>query len=488
MCGVKRDPEPRKAPGYNQGAATESTELPEDIDMGLAGVVMAAGEGKRMRSRTPKPLHRVCGKEMIRYPVELLKEAGAERIVVVVSPENQDAIHAVLGDSVEYAVQPERDGTGGAVACCAALLEGKTERLLVIGGDTPLVSAESVSRLLNKHSAQAARMTLLTASHPWPSDLGRVILENGKVSRIIEAADAADEPPFDKLGTVGRENSTVNAGVYCFEAQWVWETIRRVQPSPSGELYLTALASIGAGDRASVFAAEAADPAEVFGVNDRMQLAIVESVMRERIRERWLMEGVTLTDPASVYIDADVTIGMDTVILPNTMLLGKTSIGENCEIGPNSVIRDSSVGNECRVTSSALEEAVMEDHTDIGPFSHLRPGAYLESGVHIGNYVEVKESRFKTGAVMGHFGYAGDATIGERVNVGAGMITCNYDGKDKHRTVVEDDAFIGCDTMLVAPVTVGEGSITGAGAVVTKDIPPARLAVGVPATIRRNLE
>ena len=460
--------------------------------MGLAGVVMAAGEGRRMKSRTPKPLHRVCGREMVRYPVELLKDAGAERVVVVVSPENQDAIRVVLGDSVEYAVQPERDGTAGALACCAPLLEEQAEQVLVIGGDSPLVSADSLSRLLDKHTAEAARMTLLAAPGWGETDLGRVVIEEGRVSRIVEAADSADEPSFDKLRTNGWEDRAnrmeVNAGVYCFEAQWLWAAIGQVCPSPSGERYLTALAAIGAGDGARVFAAGAADPTEAFGVNDRIQLAIVEEVLRQRIRERWMLEGVTMTDPASVYIDADVAIGMDTLILPNTMLTGQTSIGENCEIGPNSVLRDATVGNNCRVTSSALEEAVMEDHTDIGPFSHLRPGAYLESGVHIGNYVEVKESRFKAGAVMGHFGYAGDATIGARVNVGAGMITCNYDGKDKHRTVVEDDAFIGCDTMLVAPVTVGEGSITGAGAVVTKDIPPARLAVGVPATIRRNLK
>lgn len=451
--------------------------------MGLAGVVMAAGEGRRMRSRTPKTLHRVCGREMVRYPVELLRDAGAERVVVVVSPENHDSIRAVLGDSVEYAVQPQRDGTAGALACCAPLLVGQAERVLVTGGDSPLVSAESVSRLLDKHTAQAARMTLLTAPGWGETDLGRVVVDNGKVSGIVEAADAGTSPDTHKTDVCD-----VNAGVYCFEAEWLWRTIKRVQPSPSGERYLTALAAIGASYGAGVFAAEAADPAEAFGVNDRIQLAIVEEVMRQRIRERWMLEGVTMTDPASVYIEADVAIGMDTVILPNTMLLGQTSIGENCEIGPNSVIRDTVVGSGCRVTSSALEEAVMEDHTDIGPFSHLRPGAYLESGVHIGNYVEVKESRFRAGAVMGHFGYAGDATIGARVNVGAGMITCNYDGKDKHRTVVEDDAFIGCDTMLVAPVTVGEGSITGAGSVVTKDIPPARLAVGVPATIRRNLK
>ena len=463
--------------------------------MSLSGVVMAAGEGRRMRSRISKPLHRICGREMVRYPVELLKSAGAERVVVVVSPGNQDAIRQVLGDSVEYVVQPQRDGTAGAVACCEGLLRGAAERVMVIGGDSPLVSGESVERLLNKHVALTAQMTLLTAPAEGKSDLGRVIVDGDRVRGIVEAADAGgapDMPSSDRLGTNALDmhyandlsSPDVNAGVYCFESEWLWQALAAVRPSTSGERYLTALAAIGA----EVFAVGAGDPLEALGVNDRVQLSVVEDAMRRRIRERWMLEGVTMSDPLSVYIDADATIGMDTVILPNTMLLGRTGIGENCEIGPNSTIRDSTIGNNCRVTSSALEEAVMEDHTDIGPFSHLRPGSYLESGVHIGNYVEVKESRFKTGAVMGHFGYAGDATIGARVNVGAGMITCNYDGKDKHRTVVEDDAFIGCDTMLVAPVTVGEGSKTGAGAVVINDIPPARLAVGVPATIKRNLK
>ena len=451
--------------------------------MELAGIVMAAGKGSRMRSRIPKPLHRICGKEMIRYPVELLQAAGADRVIVVVSPDNRDAIEPVLGDTVEYAVQKQPDGTGGAVASCAPLLEGQAEKVLVTGGDSPLVSLDSVARLLDKHTSHAAQMTLLTAPGVMQSDLGRVIMDNGRVSGILEAADAGKS-----LGALERDACNVNAGVYCFETQWLWRAIKRVRPSPSGELYLTALAALGARDGAGVFATEAGDPVEALGVNDRAQLANAEAIMRDRIRGRWLMGGVTMIDPDSVYIDAGAAIGMDTVILPNTIITGRTVIGENCEIGPNSVIRDSSIGNNCRVTSSALEEATMEDDTDIGPFSHLRPGAYLESGVHIGNYVEVKESRFKAGAVMGHFGYAGDATIGERVNVGAGMITCNYDGKDKHRTVVEDDAFIGCDTMLVAPVTVGEGSVTGAGAVVTRDVPPARLVVGVPATIKRTLK
>ncbi len=448
--------------------------------MGLAGVVMAAGEGRRMRSRIPKPLHRICGREMVRYPVELLKDAGANRVVVVVSPDNQDAIKAVLGDSVEYAIQPRRDGTASALACCAPLLQGQAELVLVVGGDTPLVTAESVARLLSEHTSNAAQMTLLTAPARSLTDLGRVIAEAGMVSRIVEATDAA--------GTLDDSAPDVNAGVYCFESEWLWPALKKARPSPSGERYLTALAAIGYADGARVFAAAASDPSEALGVNDRIQLSVAEEAMRQRIRERWMLAGVTMSDPASVHIDADAAIGMDTVILPNTMILGNSSIGENCEIGPGTVIRGTVIGSNCRVTASMLEEATMEDHTDVGPFSHLRPGAYLESGVHIGNYVEVKESRFKSGAVMGHFGYAGDATIGARVNLGAGMITCNYDGKDKHRTVVEDDAFIGCDTMLVAPVTVGKGSITGAGSVVTKDIPPARLAVGVPATIKRNLK
>ena len=449
--------------------------------MSLVGIVMAAGEGKRMRSRIPKPLHRICGKEMVHYPVELLKAAGANRVIVVVSPFNHEAVELALGNSVDYAVQERPDGTGGAVSACIGQLGDAVEEVLVIGADTTLVHLDSVNALLETHSETAASMTVLTAPNDGASDLGRVVLsKGGKITRIVEASEA--EATGDSLA------SLLNAGVYCFKYSWLARSIGKLRPRPSGELFLTDLAAIGSRAKAGVSPVLVNHEEEMLGVNNRAQLAVAESVIRDRIRAQWMLAGVTMADPGSVYIDADVSIGMDTTILPNTMISGRTTIGENCEIGPNSVIRDSTIGSNCRVTSSALEEATMEDHTDIGPFSHLRPGAYLESGVHIGNYVEVKESRFKAGAVMGHFGYAGDATIGARVNLGAGMITCNYDGKDKHRTVVEDDAFIGCDTMLVAPVTVGEGSVTGAGAVVTKDIPPARLAVGVPATIKRALK
>jgi len=278
----------------------------------------------------------------------------------------------------------------------------------------------------------------------------------------------------------------VNGGVYCFADSWLWENLARIEPSPGGERYLTSLVAIGAARGDRIWGVVAADTDNILGVNNRLQLAQVEAKLRQRIREHWMLAGVTLLDPASVFIDADVAIGRDTVILPNTMLLGQTHIGEECEVGPGSVVRDSTVGHRCRVTTSVLEESVLEGEVTVGPFSHLRPGSYLELGVHVGNFAEVKNSRLATGVAMGHFGYLGDATVGGRVNLGAGMVTCNYDGKEKHRTVIEAGAFIGCDTMLVAPVTVGAEAVTGAGSVVTEDVPPGQLVVGVPAKIKER--
>ena len=275
----------------------------------------------------------------------------------------------------------------------------------------------------------------------------------------------------------------VNSGVYCFDALWLWKNVGTVKPSSVGEIYLTDLVGLAADQGAPIGSTIASEAVDITGVNDRVQLARVEAEQRQRICEVLMLSGVTIVDPRSVYIDSDVSVGQDTVLLPNTTLAGNTNIGEDCLVGPNTTIRDSVVGNRCRITESVMEEATMEDEVDIGPFSHLRAGAYLESGVHIGNYVEIKESRFAKGAVMGHFGYIGDAYIGAESNLGAGLVTCNYDGKDKHRTVVGDRAFLGCDTMLVAPVSVGDNAVTGAGAVVISDVPAGRLAVGVPAKI-----
>ena len=440
----------------------------------IAGIVLAAGLGKRMMSRLPKSLHRVCGKELVRYPVDLLRQCGIKQVFVVVSPANRDALRAALGDAVEYVVQPEPRGTGDAVACCMEAVGALAKHVVVTGGDTPLVREESLLRLLN--GREGRRMGFLTGRDPSLEDLGRVTRRDGTVTGIVEAAEAE----------VSDGAAELNAGVYCLEAAWLWDSIRKLSPAPSGEYYLTDLAGIAAREGSNVASAPVTDPSELLGVNDRIQLARAEAVQLQRVRKHWMMRGVTMTDPASVFIDFDAAIGMDTVIRPNTMVLGRSNIGEGCELGPGSVVRDSSIGDGCRVTNSVVEESVMEAGSDIGPYSHLRPGAYLESGVHIGNFVEIKESRLSAGTLMGHFGYVGDATIGAKVNVGAGTVTCNFDGRDKHRTVIEDGAFIGCDTMLIAPVTVGSQAVTGAGAVITKDVPPARLAVGVPAKIKEK--
>ena len=438
-----------------------------------AGIVLAAGQGVRMKSRLPKVLHRICGKELIRYPVDLLHQLGIRRIVVVASPTNGPAIQALLGDQVEYVTQPAVLGTGDAVNRAADHLQGQAEHILVQNADVPLVRLESVQRLMESHLAGSHHMTMLTVAGVETHDLGRVLRDQqGQVSDIVEAADWTQDKELP---------AEVNVGVYCFNASWLRDNLAHLEASPKGEKYLTSLAAMGSAGKARIQGVVASDPAEMLGVNNRIQLAQVEAIQRQRVLRKWMLAGVTLQDPASVYIDADVTIGQDTLILPNTMLLGQTHIGEECEIGPSSVIRDSTIGDRCRVTASMLEESIMEHNVDIGPFSHLRPGTYLETGVHIGNFVEVKNSRLATGAVSGHFSYLGDATIGSGVNIGAGAITCNYDGKDKLPTVIEAGAFIGCDTMLVAPVTVGAEAVTGAGAVVTKDVPKGRLAVGVPA-------
>ena len=446
-----------------------------------AGVVLAAGDGVRMRSRLAKVLHRVCGKELIRYPVDLMNQLGIGKVVVVVSPGNGEAVRGLLGDSVEYVIQPAVKGTGDALGRAEDLLKGQADNVMVLTADAPLVRPESVKPLMAAHVDSSRNMTFLTCRTGFAQDFGRVVRdENGQVVEIVEAADNTD---------TDNEIAEVNGSVYCFRDRWLWDSVESVGAAPSGEKYITSLVRIGSSGNSTVQAITTEDPDELMGVNDRLQLSHVEAVLRQRIRDRWMLSGVTMPDPSTVYIDAEATIGQDTVILPNTSIIGRSVIGEDCEIGPNSVIRDSKLGRGCRATASVLEESTMEDGANIGPFSHLRPGAYLESGVHLGNFVEVKESRFAAGAVMGHFGYVGDASIGAGTNLGAGMVTCNYDGKDKHRTDIGENVFIGCDTMLIAPVTVGAGAITGAGAVVTKDVPAGRLAVGVPAKIRsRNPE
>ena len=446
------------------------------------GIVLAAGRGSRMRSRVPKPLHGLAGRELIRYPIATLQECGISRLVVVTSPENNDAIARVLGDQVICAVQQSPDGTADAVACGLSSLPNVPTLVVVLAGDTPLVRPESVLGLIENHRTIAdRRMTILSAADAYGPDLGHI--------KRVEC-DAAGEPG-DLLGIEEATDrdaphcglAEVNTGVYCFDGAWLAQRVRAVPKSATGERYLTALAAMAVDAGEEVEAAPIALADEAMGVNDREQLAAAGAVMRDRINRLWMSAGVTLVDAATTYIDLDVRIGQDTVIQPNTMLTGDTTIGEECEIGPNSCIRDSAIGDRCRIVASTLEECRVEADVEIGPYSHLRPAAWIETGVHLGNYVEVKNSRIGSGTAAGHFCYLGDADIGNGVNIGAGTITCNYDGVNKHQTVIGPGAFIGSDTMLIAPVTVGEGGATGAGAVVTRDVPEGRRAVGVPARL-----
>ncbi len=444
---------------------------------GRAGVVLAGGIGSRMRSKLPKVLHKLCGREMLLYPVETLRQAGVEYVVVVVSPSNEESVRSLLGDSVEYVVQHQPLGTGHALLQTASVLRDRADHLAVIGGDTPLVRPSSLKSLLDVHLSRRASMSIIVSSADMPTDMGRLARRpDGRVTGIVEAVEANG-------ATVSQE---VNGGAYWFQASWLWAQLAQIPIAGRGEFYLTSLAEMAAQQEVGIETLEVSEPSEVLGINDRVQMANAVAALHGRIRGEWMRQGVTMVDPTTTFIDASVHLGQDTIIYPNTMILGPSRVGSECTLGPGSVIRDSQIGDRCRVVASHVEGAVLEEDVEMGPFSHLRTGAYIERGVHLGNFCEVKNSRLGQGSAMGHFGYVGDATVGAGVNLGAGAVTCNYDGVEHQNTVIEDGAFIGSDTMLVAPVRVGEGSITAAGSVVTDDVPPARLAVGVPAKIRRS--
>ncbi|MEX1253522.1 MAG: bifunctional UDP-N-acetylglucosamine diphosphorylase/glucosamine-1-phosphate N-acetyltransferase GlmU [Dehalococcoidia bacterium] len=438
--------------------------------------MLAAGQGKRMRSSLPKVLHPLAGRAMVRHVVQAAREAGFERCFVVVAPASAGAVRAALGDGVAYVTQTEPLGTGDAVQR-AREATGDCEQVLVLNGDVPLITGETLAGLARSHEEQSADLTFLTAQAEDAGEYGRVQRDaDDRVLGVVEAperAEAAGGP------------AEINAGQYCFRAAWLWSRLEELPRAANGERYLTSLIAIAVDEGAAV-QAELADTDEVRGINDREQLTHVEALLRRRINRRHLLAGVTLIDPATTYIDADVTIGQDTTIEPNTYLRGATVIGRDCRIGPNSMLRDATAGDRCRIVASTVEEATLEEDVAVGPYSRLRPGAYLGSGVEMGNFAEVKNARLGRGVKMHHFSYIGDAEVGDETNIGAGTITCNYDGLVKSRTVIGRGVFIGSDTMLVAPVTVGDGARTGAGSVVTKDVPPGALAVGAPARIARG--
>ena len=437
-------------------------------------VILAAGKGTRMKSRKPKVLHPVCGKPMLQIIAESAATAGLGPCIVVVSGES-GPVRKALGSGCLYAVQKERLGTGHALMQAQDIVPD-CDNLVVMAGDTPLLRPQTLLELTKTHLASEASLTMLTASLADPDGLGRVVRDSdGRITAVVEHKEAGPET---------LSINEINASVYCFRTSWLWDNLPRLGYSDTGEIFLTDLVGVAATQGREVASVTVEDGAEALGINTRVELSRAESMMRDRIRRHWMMEGVTIPDPESVYIDHDARIGIDSVVLPNTHIRGGTIIGDDCEIGPNSVIVDSQIGDRCRIVSSVVEQAVIESDVQVGPFSHLRPGAYLESEVRIGNFGEIKNSRIGRATKSGHFSYIGDAEVGSNVNIGAGSVTCNYDGENKNRTVIGDDVFIGCDTMMVAPVTIGDRSYTGVGSVINKDVPPDSGAIGAPARIR----
>ncbi|MSQ32494.1 MAG: UDP-N-acetylglucosamine diphosphorylase/glucosamine-1-phosphate N-acetyltransferase [Dehalococcoidia bacterium] len=445
-----------------------------------AGVVLAAGKSTRMKSSLPKVLHKICGAEMIRFPLTAVWGNGVDDVVVVVSPDARQ-LRALLKDTVEYAVQNTPRGTGHALLQAGPLLNKRMpapqsrsafDHILVLNGDLPLIQKATLSRLMLQHISSGCAMTILVAEITRPEGYGRILRDkNGDASKVIEDKEADEKQ---------QAISEINVGAYCFRSDWLWQEIKKLKPSASGEIYLVDLVE-SAAKSGGVYTVQTTDASEAIGINNRVQLADAEQVIRRRIRERWMLDGVTIMDPASTFIDNSVKLSQDVTIHPGTHILGKSSVGPNTSLGPYALIRDSKIASSCTISQSTIEGSVIEDGVDVGPYCHIRPGSHIEKHVHLGNYVEVKNSRIGERTQSGHFSYLGDATIGKDVNIGAGTITCNYDGTAKHRTVIEDSAFIGSDTMLVAPVKIGKGARTGAGSVVTHDVLPGQTVVGVPA-------
>ena len=448
--------------------------------MKTAAILLAAGQGTRMKSDLPKVLHPLCGKPMLWHVLETVKSVTTGKPVVVVG-HGAEQVTTFVGETADCVKQEPQLGTAHAALQAESLLKEKSDYVLIVYADMPLLQSETFKRLIEAQQNNPGPFSLLTVMADDPRGFGRIVRSpDGKVQAIVEEAVATP----DQLNI-----HELNAGVYCFRSEWLWKALPRIQKNPQkGEYYLTDVVELAVKEHLAVQAVVHDDLFETIGINTRVHLAEAEAVMRQRINRAHMLNGVSMTDPVSTYIEAGVTIGKDTLLMPNTYIHGGTIIGSGNVIGPNTIIRDSRIGDRCKVLASVMEGAELEDSIDMGPFARLRKGAHLAEGVHMGNFGEVKDSYLAPGVKMGHFSYIGNATIGENTNIGAGTITCNYDGENKNPTEIGSDVFIGSDTMLVAPLKIGDRARTGAGAVVTKDIPADTLAVGVPARAIKKLE
>ena len=440
--------------------------------MKVSAVILAAGMSKRMKSALPKILHPLLGRPMIEYPLEAVKDAITEKPVIIIGHGAQ-AVKEAVGDRAEYALQKELLGTGDAVNAARHLLEGKTDLVLVVNADLPLLKPESIRELVELQKNNSGPLSILTFIGNESRGFARIVRSSAdNVVGIVE------EKAATPLQLVIKE---FNVGIYCFTSQWLWDNLKNIELSPVGEYYLTDLIRMAADQNLPVKAITLHDPVEAMGINNRIHLAEAEAILRCRVNEEWMLSGVSMLDPERVYIEKGVTIGQDTTLFPDVYLRGNTSIGEGCEIGPNTMISDSKIGKHCTILMTVMEGAILEDDVSTGPFARLRKGAHLGKGVHMGNFGEIKNSTLGPGVKIGHFSYIGDAEIGENTNIGAGVVTCNFDGVKKNKTEIGANAFIGSDTMLRAPVKIGEGAYTGAGSVITHDVPAHTTVAGVPA-------
>ena len=436
--------------------------------MKLKTLILAAGKGTRMKSDMPKVIHKVNGIPMITKIIDTLSGLNPEENILILGHKKEEVLK-VVGENCDYVLQTEQLGTGHAVIQAKEKLKGYDGDVMILCGDTPLLRESTLKSLYEYHKESGAVTTILTSIYENPFGYGRIVKEDGLVKAIVEEKEASEE--IKKI-------KEINAGVYCFNSKELFKALDKIDNNnEKGEYYLTDVIGIQVSENKKVQSFILEDKMEILGVNSKVELAQAGKVLRDRKNRELMEEGVILIDPETTYVEESVKVGRDTVLYPGVVLQGKTVIGENCEIIGNSRIIDSVLGNNIRVESSVIEESILEDGVTMGPFAHIRPKSLLKEKVHIGNFVEVKKSTLEKGVKAGHLTYLGDAQVGENTNIGAGTITCNYDGVNKFKTVIGKDAFIGSDSMLVAPVNIGEKALIGAGSVITKDVPSNSLAV-----------
>lgn len=436
--------------------------------MSLKSIIMAAGKGSRMMSELPKVIHLAHSKPMVVRIIDALNALDVEENVLILGHKREKVLE-VLGNDISYVIQEEQLGTGHAVKQAEEKIKNYNGDILIINGDIPLIQKETLVNFYNEYKKENADGIVLTAIFDNPFSYGRIFKENDRVLKIVEEKEANEEQ---------KKIKEVNAGVYIFKAQHLTYALGKINNNnEKGEYYLTDVIEILASENKKIISYSLEDSMEIQGVNSKVELALVSRVLRERKNKSLMESGVILIDPVTTYIDDEVKIGKDTVIYPNVTIQKNTEIGENCEILSGTRIIDSKILNNVRIENSVIEESIIENGVTIGPFAHLRPKSHLKENVHIGNFVETKKSTLEKGVKAGHLTYLGDAHVGEKTNIGAGTITCNYDGKNKFKTEIGENVFIGSDTMLVAPVNVGANALVGAGSVITKDVPNNSLAV-----------